>query len=280
LTERSGPVSSPVYFQRRVDGPSFSATFIGRAGSARLIGVARQWIGIPGWPFVYRGSLGPCPIAADLEGRLAAMGNRLVDAFGLIGWFSVDYVLRDGIPWAVEVNPRYTASLEIHELASGRSLLRAHRDACEGDGSLRFPPSVSPADGRTRLLPSRSMPPCLQTARTEPRPPEQEETALGTEGHRLDSVPPASDPSRVVAKRVLYAARRFLMPEGIDCERVGDLFAVPPIADIPSPGTLIEAGEPVMTVFAEDAEPAICRARLTRRERYWCRRIGLIPLSR
>jgi predicted ATP-grasp superfamily ATP-dependent carboligase len=53
-------------------------------------------------------------------------------AFGLVGWFGVDYVHRAGIPWPVEINPRYTASIEIHELASGRPLLPEHRRACEG----------------------------------------------------------------------------------------------------------------------------------------------------
>ena len=49
-----------------------------------------------------------------------------------MGWFGVDYILRDEVPWPVEVNPRYTASVEIHELASRRALLCDHRRACEG----------------------------------------------------------------------------------------------------------------------------------------------------
>ncbi len=106
LKSQSGPSSLPVYFQRRVDGPSYSALFIGRAGLAHLIGITRQWIGIPGHPFAYRGSIGPCPIVPELAERLKALGNRLVAAYNLVGWFGVDYVLRDGIPWPVEVNPR------------------------------------------------------------------------------------------------------------------------------------------------------------------------------
>ena len=78
-------------------------------------------------------------------GRSAA--NRweiaLASAFGLVGWFGVDYVLRDGNPWPVEINPRYTASLEIHELASGRSLLAEHRRACEGDAASSATPGSS-----------------------------------------------------------------------------------------------------------------------------------------
>jgi predicted ATP-grasp superfamily ATP-dependent carboligase len=37
--------------------------------------------------------------------------------------------LRDGVPWAVEVNPRYTASVEVLELALRRAFLSDHRFA-------------------------------------------------------------------------------------------------------------------------------------------------------
>src|SRR5205814_9173037 len=96
-------------------------------------------------PFAYRGSLGPCPIRPALAARLEKLGDRLASVFGLVGWFGVDYVLDDGLPWPVEINPRYTASVEIHELAAGRSLLGEHRRACEGGGEQELgPEALSP----------------------------------------------------------------------------------------------------------------------------------------
>ncbi len=120
------------YLQQRVKGPSFSALFIGTPRAARLVGVTRQLIGAPGSPFGYRGSIGPWPRTAPLTARLTALGSVLSSSFELAGWFGVDYVLNRGIPWPVEINPRYTASVEIHELFLGRSLLCDHRRACEG----------------------------------------------------------------------------------------------------------------------------------------------------
>ena len=79
------------------------------------------------------GASAPAPIAESLDSQLESLGNSLAFAFGLAGWFGVDFVLRDGDPWPVEINPRYTASIEIHELASGRSLLPEHRRACEAE---------------------------------------------------------------------------------------------------------------------------------------------------
>jgi uncharacterized protein len=127
------------YYQRRIEGLSFSALFIGGRDRARLVGVARQWVGdVPGRPFAYRGGIAPSNPGPAPTARLAEVGDRLASAFGLVGWFGVDYVLHRGIPWPVEVNPRYTASVELHELAAGRPLLAEHRAACEG---LRLEPA-------------------------------------------------------------------------------------------------------------------------------------------
>jgi predicted ATP-grasp superfamily ATP-dependent carboligase len=120
------------YLQQRLKGPSFSALYIGTPRQVRLVGITRQLIGTPSCPFAYRGSIGPLPAPASISARLKALGSALTSTFGLIGWFGVDYVLNRGIPWPVEINPRYTASVEIHELFLGRSLLCDHRRACEG----------------------------------------------------------------------------------------------------------------------------------------------------
>jgi predicted ATP-grasp superfamily ATP-dependent carboligase len=137
------PDSRSHYFQERINGQSFSALYIGESRQARLIGITRQLIGMAGSPFAYRGSIGPCPIGKTLESKLRVLGDALTSVLGLIGWFGIDYVLRDGEPWPVEVNPRYTASLEIHELASGRSLLAEHRRACEGNDTCIGEPARS-----------------------------------------------------------------------------------------------------------------------------------------
>ena len=109
-----------------------------------------------------------------LAGRLQSLGDRLVSALGLVGWFGVDYILHNGHPWPVEINPRYTASLEIHELASGRSLLALHRRACEGisDPDERTTPRASPRPGMiaklTLYAPQRLIAPDIVAKDNEP----------------------------------------------------------------------------------------------------------------
>jgi len=132
LTTQNDRDAPSCYFQERIRGPSYSALFIGERFGGRLIGVTRQLIGMAGSPFAYRGNIGPLPITKTLAAKLLVLGNALTSAFGLAGWFGVDYILRGGNPWPVEINPRYPASLEIYELASRRALLVDHRRACEG----------------------------------------------------------------------------------------------------------------------------------------------------
>ncbi|MHC5539308.1 ATP-grasp domain-containing protein [Singulisphaera rosea] len=116
----------PFYYQEHIPGPSFSAIFLGERTEAKLVGVTRQLIGVPGASFAYRGSLGPWPVSSEASHRLGELGTVLVRSFGLLGLFGVDFILRDDYPWPVEVNPRYTASVEILEYALGRSLLADH----------------------------------------------------------------------------------------------------------------------------------------------------------
>jgi uncharacterized protein len=137
--------SGSVYFQERIDGPSFSALYIGEPDGSRLVGVTQQLLGAAGSPFAYRGNIGPWPIGDALAVKLNRLGKALARTPGLSGWFGVDYVLRDDDPWPVEINPRYTASVEIHELALGRALLCDHRLACEGVGVQESAAAAAPS---------------------------------------------------------------------------------------------------------------------------------------
>jgi len=134
------------YLQEWIDGVPCAAAFLGRAdGTAQLIGVTRQLIGADwgekGRPFCYRGSVGPLPLAAEQRDVYQRLGNALVRDIGLRGLFGVDCVVRDEVPWTVEVNPRYTASMEILEWAGHLPLLAWHAaEFCSRAVDLSAPP--------------------------------------------------------------------------------------------------------------------------------------------
>ena len=125
--------STACYYQERIEGPSLSAIYVGGREGASLVGITRQLIGRGDSHFAYRGNLAPWPISTHAAQRVMAIGRALVHAFGLVGLFGVDFILRREEPWVVEVNPRYTAAVEVLELALGRALLAEHRRACLGE---------------------------------------------------------------------------------------------------------------------------------------------------
>jgi predicted ATP-grasp superfamily ATP-dependent carboligase len=89
---------------------------------------------------------------------LRRIGDALAAGFALVGLFGVDLVLRDDEPLPIEVNPRYTASVEIHELAARRALILDHVRACaEGRSPDDGPPSASRFVGKRVLYARRRL---------------------------------------------------------------------------------------------------------------------------
>jgi len=133
--------------QEYVEGPSLAAIYVGLDDSARLLGVTRQLVGENQFhapPFSYCGSIGPMVLEAAAQKRLEQVGIVLVRECRLQGLFGVDFILHNAIPYPVEVNPRYTASIEVLEYASGLSALAMHRRAFERDK----PDSITQAPAR------------------------------------------------------------------------------------------------------------------------------------
>jgi uncharacterized protein len=126
------------YYQQYVSGTPCSAMFVGARGRALWLGTTEQLIGEP-WTgaqdFQYAGSLGPCALPPGQRQLWKRIGNCLAERFGLRGLFGVDAVQTQDAIWVVEVNPRYTASLEVLELATGTNALVPHVAACR-DGEL------------------------------------------------------------------------------------------------------------------------------------------------
>jgi predicted ATP-grasp superfamily ATP-dependent carboligase len=113
-----------IYFQEYIEGEACAAIYLGYGAGTRLLGVTRQLIG-EGWlhaaAFHYCGSIGPVVPALPLRKAFERLGTVVARGCGLRGLFGIDCVLRDGVPWPLEVNPRYTASVEVLEYAHGFS---------------------------------------------------------------------------------------------------------------------------------------------------------------
>jgi uncharacterized protein len=124
---------APCCYQRRVVGIPATAVFVAAGGRAQLLGITRQLVG-EGWlgahGFQYAGSIGPWPVSDLAFAAVKKLGDVLAKEFELIGLFGVDLVIDDDDVWTIEVNPRYTASVEVVERATGVSAIHAHATAC------------------------------------------------------------------------------------------------------------------------------------------------------
>lgn len=220
-------------WQRRVIGtPLSAALLIGRDGS-RLLGLCRQFIGLP-WcgppPFGFCGGVElPLPVGSNpLEQTLRQLTDRLAGC-GLRGLVGVDFILptttgpQPPTPTLIEINPRPTATLELLERRSGESLLAAHLTAC----GLANPCEPVWSTARQPLWSK-----AVLFART----------ALTVDSELDQQFTRAADRSRTQAEA-----------------------GWPLLADRPAVGSRIELGRPILTLFAAAATPAASVLRLRRR---------------
>lgn len=140
------PLGPRAILQERLEGTPGSIAFAADGRRAVVLGVSRQLIGDAAFGatgYRYAGSIFPfvCDDAdpASVAEQAAAIAETVTAAFGLRGVNGVDFVARDGELYVLEVNPRYTASMELIERATGLSIFEAHVAAL--DGALPAPPA-------------------------------------------------------------------------------------------------------------------------------------------
>lgn len=139
------PADERYYLQQYLTGENCSAVFVGGQGHCRLLGVTRQLVGLPEFhagEFSYCGSIGPLGLEDTENGEWRRIGEVISAEFELKGLFGVDAIKREDGIYPVEVNPRYTASVEVLELALDLKAIQLHCDACNGepvDSEVRSP---------------------------------------------------------------------------------------------------------------------------------------------
>jgi len=126
------------YLEEFIDGAPASIVFVAKGGRAVPLGISRQLAGEAAFGatgFQYCGSILSHP--ADLFDRgvaVAATAHAVAMAvardYDLVGLNNVDFIARQGVPYPVEVNPRWSASVELVERAHGFSMFGLHADAC------------------------------------------------------------------------------------------------------------------------------------------------------
>jgi predicted ATP-grasp superfamily ATP-dependent carboligase len=218
-------LGQPHYFQERAEGESISALFLSEDDRISLVGVARLLMArVPDFRFGYGGAIGPISISPELESRITEAGRVVGKNFSLRGLWGMDFVADGSRVWATEVNPRYTATVEIYEHAFGIALLSFHRQACE-----QWKPTTAEKShwGRMPWLGTEIKTPC-------------------------------------VGKVVIYADRELQVPPWGDWPKARDslLSDLPTLADRPRAGSILSGGFPLCSLLAAGQTERDCRAAL------------------
>lgn len=141
----SPTLKEPHVFQQRIEGTPCSAVFLAPdgIGDVRFIGLTEQLLGEPACradKFMWCGNIGPIAFSVQTESQIRRIGNVLKSQTGLRGLFGIDFVVdKDGVPWVMEVNPRYPASLELLEFATRQALIPQHNGCFTDEEELLVP---------------------------------------------------------------------------------------------------------------------------------------------
>ena len=124
--------------QEYIPGQPCSAAFVANGKDCVVLGIAEQLIGLSAFgarDFRYCGNLLPVREALDPDARkrilasVRQLAQFLTREYRLTGVNGIDFILRDGRVYLTEVNPRYSASMELIEIAYGLSIFRMHLES-------------------------------------------------------------------------------------------------------------------------------------------------------
>ena len=127
--------------QKQVPGVPASVSCLADGKNAVAIATNEQVLrGGDVAPYGFIGSI--TPLDHPLAEKMKTLAVRAAAASGCVGSVGVDFVLGDDA-WAIEVNPRFQATVDTVEASTGSSLFALHMDAYGGN----LPPEV-PEPGR------------------------------------------------------------------------------------------------------------------------------------
>jgi len=136
---------APFILQEYVSGIPASVCCVTTGKKARAIALNSQIMrDDPLAPFGFSGSY--TPFIHSCSEQMIHLAEKIALASGCIGTIGIDFIVGDEV-WAIEINPRFQATLETVERATGINLVQAHIDACNGIISESIP--LSPTYQKT-----------------------------------------------------------------------------------------------------------------------------------
>ncbi len=120
-----------VYFQKKLNGISFSITFLANGNDIFALGFNTLWsepLGVS-IPYAYAGAINQVKLADNFQETALHYARVLAKEFELVGLNSIDLMYANDSIYVLEVNPRIPATYELYESKYGE-LMGQHIAAC------------------------------------------------------------------------------------------------------------------------------------------------------
>jgi len=124
-----------ILVQKLIYGLHVSISFLTTTKDVKVLTINEQLLGLrflfQQEPFGYCGNIVPLRIADSTLKKCKHIAEKIALNFGLQGSNGIDIVIsKEGIPYVVEVNPRFQGTLECVERVLGINLVESHINAC------------------------------------------------------------------------------------------------------------------------------------------------------
>jgi predicted ATP-grasp superfamily ATP-dependent carboligase len=155
----------PAIAEEVVSGTPCSVCCVADGNRAVAIAANRQILrGVGDVSFGFCGSI--TPFIDSRHDHLIRCAEQIAGASGCLGTLGIDFMAGDEL-YAIEVNPRFQATLDTIEMASGINLFSAHLAACRGN-LPRQRPSCRQVAARKILFADRDMTVAADLSRLSP----------------------------------------------------------------------------------------------------------------
>ncbi|MEM2987428.1 MAG: ATP-grasp domain-containing protein [Candidatus Bathyarchaeia archaeon] len=165
---QASKIVGEVAVQKLIRGVHASISLLASGKEVKILSINEQLLGLSSVfqsePFGYCGNIVPLQTTKLLFEKFWCITEKIALHFGLIGSNGIDVVIsEDGIPYVIEVNPRFQGTLGCVEKFLGINLVDAHVKACLYDELPTIKPSSNFCTRLILYAPGRVVVPDLAT---------------------------------------------------------------------------------------------------------------------
>jgi len=130
LSSASFEKNEKVLLQEFIEGKAASGIIAASKEESTFLGATKQIIGTGFNKYKYAGNIAPLDEKKSVLKKMEEASLKIAEKFKLIGINGIDFIVKNGEVFVIEVNPRITGAIEVVERAYKVNLVDIHVKAC------------------------------------------------------------------------------------------------------------------------------------------------------